>query len=119
MHYDVISAFIKSMRGSDPDASVYYLALMLEAGEDPLFIARRVLIFASEDIGLEDSNALSVALAAYQSLERLGMPEGRIVLSHAVLYCALAKKNNDAYASIDYALSRVRKGEIHPVKVDM
>lgn len=115
MHYDVISAFIKSMRGSDPDAAVYYLALMLEAGEDPLFIARRVLIFASEDIGLADSNALSVALAAYQSLERLGMPEGRIVLSHAVLYCALARKNNDAYASIDYALSRVRKGEIHPV----
>lgn len=114
-HYDVISAFIKSMRGSDPDAAVYYLGLMLEAGEDPLFIARRILILASEDIGLADSNALTVALSAYQAVERLGMPEGRIVLSHAVLYCALAKKNNDAYESIDYTLSLIRKGAIHPV----
>jgi len=118
-HYDVISAFIKSMRGSDPDAGIYYLALMLEAGEDPLFIARRILIFASEDIGLADSNALTVALSAYQSVERLGMPEGRIILSHAVLYCALAPKNNDAYASIDYALSRVKKGEIYPVPIHL
>lgn len=118
-HYDVISAFIKSMRGSDPDAAVYYLALMLEAGEDPLFIARRILILASEDIGLADSNALTVALSAYQAVERLGMPEGRIVLSHAVLYCALAKKNNDAYISIDYALDSVRKGEIYPVPVHL
>lgn len=114
-HYDVISAFIKSMRGSDPDAAVYYLALMLEAGEDPLFIARRILIFASEDIGLADNNALSLTLNAYQAVERLGMPEGRIILSQAVLYCALAKKNNEAYISIDYTLGRIRKGEIHSV----
>jgi putative ATPase len=114
-HYDVISAFIKSMRGSDPDASLYYLALMLEAGEDPLFIARRILIFASEDIGLADSNALTLALSAYQSVERLGMPEGRIILSHAVLYCAMAPKNNDAYASIDYTLNRIKKGDVYPV----
>lgn len=114
-HYDVISAFIKSMRGSDPDAAIYYLGLMLEAGEDPLFIARRILILASEDIGLADSNALTVALSAYQAVERLGMPEGRIILSHAVLYCALANKNNDAYESIDYTLNLIRKGAIYPV----
>ncbi len=114
-HYDVISAFIKSIRGSDPDASLYYLALMLEAGEDPLFIARRLLIFASEDIGLADGQALLLTLAAYQAVERLGLPEARITLSHVVLYCAKAKKNNDAYRSIDYTLSKIRSGSIHPV----
>ena len=114
-HYDVISAFIKSMRGSDPDATLYYLALMLEAGEDPLFIARRILIFASEDIGLADSQALPLALAAYQALERLGMPEGRIILSHAALYSALAPKNNQAYASINYAQNELRAGKVHSV----
>ena len=103
------------MRGSDPDATVYYLALMVEAGEDPLFIARRILIFASEDVGLADPGALQIALAAFQSVERLGMPEGRIVLSHAALYCALAPKNNQAYKSIDEALEKIRKGMVHPV----
>lgn len=114
-HYDVISAFIKSMRGSDPDATVYYLALMLEAGEDPLFIARRILIFASEDIGLADSQALPLVLAAYQAVERLGMPEARITLSHAALYCALAKKNNQAYESINYSMKEISNGKIYPV----
>lgn len=114
-HYDVISAFIKSMRGSDPDATVYYLALMIEAGEDPLFIARRILIQASEDVGLADSNALVVAQNAYQAVERLGMPEARIILSHAALYLALAPKNNQAYRSIDRALASIRQGEIYPV----
>ena len=114
-HYDVISAFIKSMRGSDPDAAVYYLGLMLEAGEDPLFITRRILILASEDIGLADPNALNLALAAYQAIERLGMPEGRITLAHAALYCALAPKNNDAYKSIEHTISRIRQGSVYSV----
>ena len=114
-HYDVISAFIKSMRGSDPDATIYYLALMLEAGEDPLFIARRILILASEDIGLADSQALPLALAAYQAVERLGMPEGRITLAHAALYCALAKKNNQAYESINFSMKEIAAGKIYPV----
>ncbi len=108
-HYDTISAFIKSMRGSDPDAAVYYLARMLNAGEDPKFIARRVMICASEDVGNADPQALQVAVAASLAVERLGMPEGRITLAQAVTYVATAPKSNAAYLSIDEALSTVRE----------
>jgi len=107
-HYDVISAFIKSMRGSDPDAAVYYLARMLEGGEDIKFIARRIMICASEDVGMADPNALVVATAAAQAVERLGMPESRIVLSEAACYVACAPKSNASYMAIDNALAKVR-----------
>ena len=103
-HYGVVSAFIKSMRGSDPDAAVYYLTRMLEGGEDPRFILRRLLIFASEDIGLADSNALQVATSAAQAYDYVGMPEGVLVLSHATLYMAKAPKSNTALKS--YAAAR-------------
>ncbi len=106
-HYDVISAFIKSMRGSDPDAAVYYLAKMLYAGEDIKFIARRVMICASEDVGNADPQALTVAVAAAQAVERLGMPESRIVLAQAVTYVACAPKSNAAYLAVDAALHSV------------
>lgn len=106
-HYDVISAFIKSMRGSDPDAAVYYLAKMLYAGEDIKFIARRVMICASEDVGNADPQALTVAVAAAQAVERLGMPESRIVLAQAVTYVACAPKSNAAYLAVDAALTSV------------
>jgi putative ATPase len=95
-HYQVISAFIKSMRGSDPDAAVYWMARMLEAGEDPLFIVRRMVIFASEDVGNADPNALRVALAAMEAVRFVGMPEGYLPLSQAVLYLAVAPKSNSA-----------------------
>ncbi len=107
-HYDTISAFIKSMRGSDPDAAVYYLAKMLYAGEDIKFIARRVMICASEDVGNADPNALAVAVAATQAVERIGMPEARIILSQAVTYVASAPKSNAAYLAIDVALASVK-----------
>ena len=107
-HYDTISAFIKSMRGSDPDAAVYYLARMLYAGEDVAFIARRIMICASEDVGNADPRALEVAVAASQAVERLGMPEARIVLAQAVTYIACAPKSNAAYMAVDAALDRVR-----------
>lgn len=107
-HYDVISAFIKSMRGSDPDAAVYYLARMLCAGEDIRFIARRVMICASEDVGMADPNALVVAVAACQAVERVGMPEARILLSHAVTYVATAPKSNASCLAIDRAMERVQ-----------
>lgn len=107
-HYDTISAFIKSMRGSDPDAAVYYLAKMLYAGEDIKFIARRVMICASEDVGNADPNALAVAVAATQAVERIGMPEARIILSQAVTYVASAPKSNAAYLAIDAALASVK-----------
>ncbi|MEM0969877.1 MAG: replication-associated recombination protein A, partial [Verrucomicrobiota bacterium] len=110
-HYDTISAFIKSIRGSDPDAALYWLAKMLYAGEDPRFIARRLVISASEDIGLADSNGLRVALAAHQSAELLGMPEGRIPLAHATVYLATAPKSNRAYVGINAALDDVKKGQ--------
>ena len=106
-HYDTISAFIKSMRGSDPDAAIYYLAKMIYAGEDPRFIARRLVIFASEDIGLKDPMALILAVAALHAVEFVGMPEGRIPLSHAVLYAATAPKNNAAITAIDRALKDI------------
>jgi putative ATPase len=118
-HYDTISAFIKCMRGSDPDAAVYYLARMIEAGEDPMFIARRLVVLATEDVGMADPNALSVAVAAQQAVHFLGMPEGRIILSEATVYLATAPKSNSAYAAIDAALSEVRKGKNEPVPMHL
>ncbi|MBK7576686.1 MAG: replication-associated recombination protein A [Ignavibacteria bacterium] len=109
-HYDTVSAFIKSMRGSDPDAALLYLAVMIEAGEDPTFIARRMVIFASEDIGNADPMALQVALAVFQSIERIGMPEGRIPLAQGVTYLASAPKSNASYMAIDAALALIREG---------
>ncbi|MDA8387408.1 MAG: replication-associated recombination protein A [Nitrospiraceae bacterium] len=106
-HYDTISAFIKSMRGSDPDAAIYYLAKMIYAGEDPRFIARRLIIFASEDIGLKDPMALVLAVAALHAVEFVGMPEGRIPLAHAVLHAATAPKSNASITAIDRALKDV------------
>ncbi len=108
-HYDVISAYIKSVRGSDPDAAVYWLARMLHAGEDPLFIARRIVVLASEDIGNSDPHALLVATSAFQAVERIGMPEARIVLAQATLYLASAPKSNAAYLAIDRALADIEK----------
>ncbi len=110
MHYDVISAFIKSMRGSDPDAALYWLARMIDAGEDPKFIARRIMILASEDIGNADPQALLVAHAAFKATEVIGYPECRINLSQAVIYMCLAPKSNAAEAAIDAALAEVRSG---------
>ncbi len=110
MHYDIISAFIKSMRGSDPDAVLYWLARMLDAGEDPKFIARRIMIAASEDIGNADPQALLVAEAAFRATEVIGMPECRINLAQAALYNALAPKSNAAEAGIDAAMDEVRNG---------
>ena len=110
-HYDVISAFIKSMRGSDPDAVLYYLARMIEAGEDPVFIARRIVICAAEDVGLADPQALVVANAAAQAAHMVGLPEARIILSEAAVYVALAPKSNSAYLGIDAAIHAVRHKE--------
>ncbi len=114
-HYDTISAFIKSMRGSDPDAAVYYLARMLYAGEEPAFIARRIMICAAEDVGNADPQALVVAVNASQAVERLGMPEGRIVLAQAAVYVACAPKSNSAICAIDKAMEYVRTHETAPV----
>ena len=111
-HYDVISAFIKSIRGSDPDAALHYLARMIEAGEDPRFIARRVIISAAEDIGIADPQALPVAVAAAQAVQLIGMPEGRIPLAEAVVYLATAPKSNAAYRALDEAIADVRAGRI-------
>ena len=107
-HYDIISAFIKSMRGSDPNATVYYLARMLEGGEDVLFIARRMIILASEDIGLANPNALLMATTTAQAVHQIGMPEARIILSQCALYLATSPKSNSAYMAIDAALAKVR-----------
>lgn len=114
-HYDIISAFIKSMRGSDPDATIYYLARMLDAGEDPLFIARRIVIQSAEDVGLADPRALQVAQSAAAALQFIGMPEGRLILAEAALYVAKAPKSNSAYQAIDTAMTQVRAGKIGPV----
>ena len=114
-HYDIVSAFIKSMRGSDADAAVYYLARMLDAGEDPLFIVRRMVILAAEDVGLADPNALVVAQSAANALQFVGLPEGRIILSEAVIYLACAPKSNSAYMAIDTALADLRSGKAAPV----
>ncbi|HNJ03896.1 MAG TPA: replication-associated recombination protein A [Leptospiraceae bacterium] len=107
-HYDVISAFIKSMRGSDPDAALLYLAIMIDAGEDPLFIARRIIIFASEDVGNAAPQGLQVAVSAFQALERVGMPEGRIILAQAATFLASCPKSNAAYRGIDAALEFIQ-----------
>lgn len=109
-HYDVTSAFIKSMRGSDADAALHYLARMIEAGEDPRFIARRIVIFASEDVGMADPTCLQVAVAAAQAVEFIGLPEGRISLAQAVIHCALAPKSNAVIKAIDEARADVRRG---------
>lgn len=114
-HYDTISAFIKSMRGSDPDAAVYYLARMLYAGEDPIFIARRIMICAAEDVGLADPQAITVALSACQICERIGMPEARIPLAEAAIYVATAPKSNAAYMAVENAYKAVRDIEIKTV----
>jgi putative ATPase len=114
-HYDTISAFIKSVRGCDPDAAVYWLALMLEAGEDPRFIARRLAILASEDIGNADPRAIMIADAAWNLTERVGMPECRIILSQCTTYLALAPKSNASYVAIDEAMSDVRSGRVQAV----
>jgi len=118
-HYDAASAFIKSMRGSDPDAALYWMARMLEAGEDPRFVARRIVILASEDVGNADPQALVVATAAVTATEFVGMPEARIILSQAAIYCACAPKSNGAIMAIDAALSDVRNRTLLPVPVHL
>jgi len=110
-HYDVISAFIKSVRGSDPDAALYWLALMIEGGEDPLYIARRLIILASEDIGLADPLSLPIAESAYDAVDRIGMPEARIILSHVTIYLSLQPKSNSSYRAIDKATEYVKSHE--------
>lgn len=115
VHYDVISAFIKSMRGSDPDAAVYWLARMVHGGEDPKFIARRMMIFASEDVGMADPQALLIAHAAFKAAESIGWPEARINLAQAAIYLALAPKSNASYVAIDEALRDVREGDARAV----
>ena len=118
-HYDTISAFIKSIRASDPDAAVYWLARMLEAGEDPLFIARRVVIAAAEDVGMADPQALPVAVAAQQAVHFVGLPEGAIPLAQAVVYLATAPKSNASYMALNRALEEVRTGRPHPVPLHL
>jgi putative ATPase len=118
-HYDTASAFIKSMRGSDPDAAVYWLAKMLHAGEDIRFIARRIVIFASEDIGNADPRAITLATSAMQAIDMIGMPEARIILSQAATYCATAPKSNAAYAAIGEALEDVQKERVQAVPVHL
>lgn len=113
-HYDFASAFQKSLRGSDPDAAIYYLAKMIEAGEDPRFIARRLIVCASEDVGNADINALNIALNAHKAVEILGLPEGRIPLAQAVIYVAKAPKSNQACMAIDKALSDIQSGLDYP-----
>jgi putative ATPase len=111
-HYDVISAFIKSVRGSDVDAALHYLARMIEAGEDPRFIARRIIVSAGEDIGIADPQALVIAVAAADAVQLIGMPEGRIPLAEAVVYLATAPKSNAAYMALDKAIADVRAGKL-------
>ena len=119
MHYDIISAFIKSMRGSDPDAALYWMARMLAGGEDPKFIARRIVICAAEDVGNADPLALTVATSAVQALEFVGMPEARIPLAQAVCYVATAPKSNAAYMGIERAMKDVEDGKLPPVPKDL
>lgn len=119
MHYDVISAFIKSIRGSSPDAALYYLARMIEAGEDPVFIARRLVISASEDVGLANPNALLLANACLDAVSKIGMPEGRIPLAEATVYLAASPKSNSAYLGIDSALDYVRQTGNLPVPLHL
>lgn len=113
-HYDCASAFQKSLRGSDPDAAIYYLAKMLKAGEDPRFIARRLIVCAAEDVGLADPNAFNIAVNAYKAVELIGMPEGRIPLANAVIYVARAPKSNEAICAVDKAISDIESGKDYP-----
>ncbi len=119
MHYDIISAFIKSIRGSDPDAAVYWLARMIAGGEDPEFIARRLVIVASEDIGLANPTALLIANATFDTIRKIGMPEGRIPLSECAIYLALSAKSNSAYMAIDAALAEVEQSGNLPVPLHL
>ena len=119
MHYDIISAFIKSIRGSDPDAALYWMARMIEGGEDPQFIARRLVISASEDIGLANPNAMLIANAAFDAVMKIGWPEGRIPLAEAAVYLATSPKSNSAYLGIDAALSTVRETGNQPVPLHL
>lgn len=119
MHYDIISAFIKSIRGSDPDAALYWLARMIEGGEDPKFIARRLVISASEDVGLANPNALLLANAAFDAVNKIGWPEGRIPLAEATVYLATSPKSNSAYLAVDEALACVRKTGNQPVPLQL
>jgi putative ATPase len=119
MHYDIISAFIKSIRGGDPDAAVYWLARMLDGGEEIKFIARRLVILAAEDIGLANPNALLMANSCFQSIHVIGMPEARIILSETAIYLATSPKSNSAYAAIDAALSEVKKSGNLPVPLHL
>ncbi len=119
MHYDIISAFIKSVRGSDPDAAIYWLARMISGGEDPAFIARRLLILAAEDIGLANPNALLLANATFDALQKIGWPEGRIILSECTIYLATSPKSNSAYNAINSALSFVEKTGNQPVPLHL
>lgn len=119
LHYDIISAFIKSVRGSDPDAAIYWLARMVAAGEDPAFIARRLVILASEDIGLANPNAMLVANACFDTLQKIGWPEGRIPLAMATIYLATSQKSNSAYLAIDAALAEVEKSGNLPVPLHL
>lgn len=119
MHYDIISAFIKSIRGSDPDAALYWMARMIEGGEDPAFIARRIIISAAEDIGLANPNALLLANAAFDAVTKIGWPEGRIPLAEAVVYLATSPKSNSAYMGINSALQTVRETGNLPVPLHL
>lgn len=119
MHYDIISAFIKSIRGSDPDAALYWLARMIEGGEDPKFIARRLVISASEDVGLANPNALLLANAAFDAVNKIGWPEGRIPLAETTVYLATSPKSNSAYLAVDEALACVRKTGNQPVPLHL
>lgn len=119
MHYDIISAFIKSIRGSDPDAAVYWLARMIAGGEDPEFIARRLVIVASEDIGLANPTALLIANATFDAIRKIGMPEGRIPLAECTIYLALSAKSNSAYMAIDAALAEVERSGNLPVPLHL
>ncbi len=119
MHYDIISAFIKSIRGSDPDAALYWLARMIEGGEDPKFIARRLVISASEDVGLANPNALLLANAAFDAVNKIGWPEGRIPLAEATVYLATSPKSNSAYLAVDETLACVRKTGNQPVPLHL
>ena len=118
-HYDVISAFIKSVRGGDPDAALHYLARMIEAGEDPVFIARRLVILASEDVGNADPHGLPLAVAAAQAVQLVGMPEGRIALAQIATYLASAPKSNASYAAVGKALEDVRRGPVPEVPLHL
>lgn len=119
MHYDIISAFIKSIRGSDPDAAIYWLARMVAGGEDPKFIARRLVISVAEDIGLANPNALLLANACFDALHKIGWPEGRIVLAETTIYLATSPKSNSAYMSVDEAIALVNETGNLPVPLHL